>query len=276
MKFKAFVLFGLLMPAMLVVGQKAINPEMKLSKDDVLKYEVTFDGKIVQSMGGQDMEIKLSGSSKNALTVDQVLPNGSYQLKMKMSDIVLSMTMPMMDTTMSIPEVPGSPIIVIDKLGKMLRKIDTTAKNQAGIGIDPASMGGASPFHQFAGKKLKNGEKWNVERNDTMPFMGGSIVNLNKLEYTLVGTEKLDAVTYLKATYKGTIDSKGSTSMQGMEFYIEGTGAVEGTVYFDLKKFIPVLEDNVSENEMTLALTGQQNMTIPMSQKMTLKRKLVQ
>jgi hypothetical protein len=227
-------------------------------------------------MGGQDMEIKLSGSSKNALTVDQVLPNGSYQLKMKMSDIVLSMTMPMMDTTMSIPEVPGSPIIVIDKLGKMLRKIDTTAKNQAGIGIDPASMGGASPFHQFAGKKLKNGEKWNVERNDTMPFMGGSIVNLNKLEYTLVGTEKLDAVTYLKATYKGTIDSKGSTSMQGMEFYIEGTGAVEGTVYFDLKKFIPVLEDNVSENEMTLALTGQQNMTIPMSQKMTLKRKLVQ
>jgi hypothetical protein len=276
MKFKAFVLFGLLMPAMLVVGQKAINPEMKLSKDDVLKYEVTFDGKIVQSMGGQDMEIKLSGSSKNALTVDQVLPNGSYQLKMKMSDIVLSMTMPMMDTTMSIPEVPGSPIIVIDKLGKMLRKIDTTAKNQAGIGIDPASMGGASPFHQFAGKKLKNGEKWNVERNDTMPFMGGSIVNLNKLEYTLVGTEKLDAVTYLKATYKGTIDSKGSTSMQGMEFYIEGTGVVEGTVYFDLKKFIPVLEDNVSENEMTLALTGQQNMTIPMSQKMTLKRKLVQ
>jgi hypothetical protein len=276
MKFKAFVLFGLLMPAMLVVGQKAINPEMKLSKDDVLKYEVTFDGKIVQSMGGQDMEIKLSGSSKNALTVDQVLPNGSYQLKMKMSDIVLSMTMPMMDTTMSIPEVPGSPIIVIDKLGKMLRKIDTTAKNQAGIGIDPASMGGASPFHQFAGKKLKNGEKWNVERNDTMPFMGGSIVNLNKLEYTLVGTEKLDAVTYLKATYKGSIDSKGSTSMQGMEFYIEGTGVVEGTVYFDLKKFIPVIEDNVSENEMTLALTGQQNMTIPMSQKMTLKRKLVQ
>jgi hypothetical protein len=276
MKFKAFVLIGLLMPAMLVVGQKAINPEMKLSKDDVLKYEVTFDGKIVQSMGGQDMEIKLSGSSKNALTVDQVLPNGSYQLKMKMSDIVLSMTMPMMDTTMSIPEVPGSPIIVIDKLGKMLRKIDTTAKNQAGIGIDPASMGGASPFHQFAGKKLKNGEKWNVERNDTMPFMGGSIVNLNKLEYTLVGTEKLDAVTYLKATYKGTIDSKGSTSMQGMEFYIEGTGVVEGTVYFDLKKFIPVIEDNVSENEMTLALTGQQNMTIPMSQKMTLKRKLVQ
>ena len=275
MKIKLLFLVGLLLPAFVVFGQKAFNPEMKLAKADVLKYEVNFEGNIVQSMGGQDMVIKLGGSSKNMLTVDNELASNAYQFTMKMSDIVLSMNMPMMDTTMTIPEVPGTPVIVVDKFGKMLRKIDTTAKNQAGIGIDPASMGGASPFHQFAGKKLKNGEKWNVERNDTMPFMGGSIINLNKLEYILVGVEKVEEVNYLKATYKGTVESKGSTSMQGMEFYIEGTGVVEGTVYFDLKKFVPVLEENASENEMTLAMTGQQNMTIPMSQKMTLKRKLV-
>jgi hypothetical protein len=276
MKIKSLLIAVLLLPVISLVAQKSFNPELKLKKGDGLKYEIAFDGNIVQSMGGQEMTIKLSGSSKNTLTVEQVMSNNDYHMAMKMTDINLSMTMPMMDTTMMISEVPGSPVIIINKYGKSLRKIDSTAKNQAGLGIDPASMGGASPFHQFAGKKIKAGEKWNIERNDTLPFMGGNIYNLNKIEYTLVGREKLDDVEFLKATYKGTIESKGSTTQQGMDFYIEGTGVVQGTVYFDEKRGVPVNEESTTENDMTLALSGQQNMTIPMSQKITLKRKLVQ
>jgi hypothetical protein len=54
--------------------------------------------------------------------------------------------------------------------------------------------------------------------------------------------------------------------MMGNELYMEGKGKNSGTFAFDPALGIVVREDSSVDTEMTAAVTGQQNMTIPISQ----------
>jgi hypothetical protein len=40
---------------------------------------------------------------------------------------------------------------------------------------------------------------------------------------------------------------------------------VKGTIYFDPKLCMIIVDESTTDNEQTMAVTGQQNMTIPMS-----------
>mgnify|MGYP001016998909 FL=1 len=79
----------------------------------------------------------------------------------------------------------------------------------------------------------------------------------------------------LKINHKTTADNEGTTTMQGMDFLIEGTTIMEGTTWIDLKTAIPVFIDGTAESQMTLLLSGQQNMTIPLTYKTTFTKKLL-
>jgi hypothetical protein len=68
------------------------------------------------------------------------------------------------------------------------------------------------------------------------------------------------------------ISSEGSTSMQGMEFQIEGTGKIVGTVWVEVKTGVIFEEEGVNNTQLTLALSGPQSMTIPIVQEMKVSR----
>jgi hypothetical protein len=52
----------------------------------------------------------------------------------------------------------------------------------------------------------------------------------------------------------------------GMELFLEGTSKVNGTFYFDPKLTILISDESNTEMEATIAVSGQQSMTIPLSQ----------
>jgi hypothetical protein len=54
--------------------------------------------------------------------------------------------------------------------------------------------------------------------------------------------------------------------MQGMEFFIDGSGKINGTIYFDAKAGLVVYEETNSDGETNMALTGEQQMIIPITQ----------
>jgi hypothetical protein len=114
-------------------------------------------------------------------------------------------------------------------------------------------------------KEVKIGEKWNSTTIDTVESMGGKIYHISNMEYTLSGKEKKQNHDCLKIDYIGTTSDTGKMMMNGMELFVEGNGKVKGTMYFDAKIGITVLDESTTDNEQTMAITGQQNMTIPMS-----------
>jgi hypothetical protein len=70
-----------------------------------------------------------------------------------------------------------------------------------------------------------------------------------------------------------TITSKGT--MGGMVVFTEGSGTMNGTVYFDSKAGLMVAEEGKMDVELTAAVTGAQNMTIPITQSATQKHILL-
>jgi hypothetical protein len=62
--------------------------------------------------------------------------------------------------------------------------------------------------------------------------------------------------------------------MMGMDIFTEGKGTTSGTLYFDPAAGITVVEDSKTESDMTAAMTGQQNMTMPISSSSTTSRTL--
>jgi hypothetical protein len=68
----------------------------------------------------------------------------------------------------------------------------------------------------------------------------------------------------------------GSGKMMGMEFFMEGSGTVKGAYFFDAKAGLMIADENDTNFDMTMAATGQQNITIPISQSMKLTQTLVE
>jgi hypothetical protein len=63
--------------------------------------------------------------------------------------------------------------------------------------------------------------------------------------------------------------------MMGMDVFIEGKGKLRGTIYFDDKAGLVVKEEGQNDTDLTAAITGQQNMTIPMTQSAKVTRTLM-
>ena len=61
---------------------------------------------------------------------------------------------------------------------------------------------------------------------------------------------------------------KGKGTQMGMEMFIEGTGKTQGFYYFDPKISLIVYSEDNTEMDMNVAVSGPQNMTIPMTQSM--------
>jgi len=115
-------------------------------------------------------------------------------------------------------------------------------------------------------KPVKTGEKWTSTKVDSTKSEGGSSVLSTTMEYTLVGMEKFAGRSCAKLSYTGKLSVNSKGSMMGMEVFTEGTGTVTGVAYFDNREGIFVGDEGNTEMELTAAVTGQQNMTIPISQ----------
>ena len=59
-----------------------------------------------------------------------------------------------------------------------------------------------------------------------------------------------------------------------LDMVMEGSGEVSGTVWFDPARGLLIEDQNNTSIDMTMAVTGQTQMTIPMSQKVKTTQKL--
>lgn len=254
-------------------AQKTWNPTINLKKGDTHLYQTTFVGTIVQSMGGMDMTMSMEGNSDIKIVVDNKIKD-DYEMSMTITQMNMVMKMPpMMDTTMMMKDLPTS-TFTSDKYGKTSKMKVQDEDNKMDIGVNMGSIGGNKSFQELPQKAVKTGDKWNSSSIDTTAFMGGTLVNITNTEFVCGEETKIDDIKCLAINYSSTLENAGQAQMQGMEFYIEGNGVQKGVVYVDLKRGIVIKEELTTENDMTLALSGQQNMTIPMTQKFTVKRSL--
>ncbi len=253
----------------LASAQKSYTLVYKFVPGKTYQYKSVSDGTVIQEMMGQEMKIENGSDLTVSIASESVDPNGAMTLVTKLVEGKTRVKNPMQDTTIALTDMLGKRIKIRVKTdGTVLsREIIDTVEAQA------AMRGGgqreAVRFHILPGKAVKSGDTWTSTFSDTVDNMGGKIVNTVNSNYTFAGTESKDGASVLKIAYTGTIAVAGTGTMQGMDLYIEGGGKVTGTMLFDPARGMVVADTSTTETESTVAVTGQQNMTIPISQKST-------
>ncbi len=266
-KFLPAILIALIIIAVQSSAQDTF--EYKFAKGKTYLYSTVSSSNMTQEMGGQEMKFSQASRFLLRTLVDDV-KNGSAVLLISADSAVSSTKNPMRDTTMVLTDLIGKRIkLTVSKSGDILERQVVDSVKFAG------QVRGAQrellSLLVLPSKPVKQGDKWNSTKNDTVDQMGGKIYMSTTFEFSHAGNENKLGHSCVKIDFTGKITTNGNMKMQGMELFVEGGGKVSGTFYFDPVKGIPVVIDSLTDTETTMAATGQQQMTIPItsSQKST-------
>ena len=250
-------------------AQDEYTLQYKFEKGKTYTFIDTLNVKSSQEMMGQEMKSTSVFRATTKVVASEVNGDGSAVLTYSPEKMSFTIHSPQMDTTMTPTEMLGKRSrVTVSSLGTMSRRgmIDTVKLTGMMRGAAQREL---VRFHVFPGKPVKVGGTWTSVRPDTNESMGSKVVTVATLEYTVLAKEKISGKEALTIAYKGKLTITGKGSMMGSDFFIEGSGTMSGTLHLDPASGLALVEDSTMDMESTIALTGQQKMTIPSSSSVT-------
>ncbi|RPH34512.1 MAG: hypothetical protein EHM93_00320 [Bacteroidales bacterium] len=261
--------------SLIVVNFFAYSQDAALLKYNFVKGKTyvifsQLDNIVTQTMGGQEIKIEAGILSNSEMLVEGIDDKGNITLLATLKNASISTKIPAMgkDTTMNFSNLDEQRRVVLSSTGKQIASVNL---NEEKVQKMISSINQFTRLQNLPGKALKIGEKWNDKLIDSTKASQQNPVNMvvtTDMEYTIVGKELKDGVELLKIANSGAMSITGQGNMQGMELYVEGTGKSEGFSYFNPKASMVVNTEANIEMDMSIAVTGQQNMTMPMNQSM--------
>jgi hypothetical protein len=259
-----------------VNAQESYKLAYKFQKGKTYRYSTITAGNTTQEMMGKEMKMSNGANMTVRLVVDDVLKNGNMVFIISADSAVISSKSQMMDTTMNMTDLIGKRNkFVVSPLGTIIsREILDSIKTKGQF--NGSFQRNLSNFSKLPENEIKMGDTWKSTTIDTIDMMGGKVAHTAILDLKLIGKEKKQGHDCLKIEYSGVTADTGKLMMNGMELYLEGSGKVKGITYFDVQQGLNVVDESTVDSEQTMAITGQQNMTIPMSQSMKTTRVLLE
>ena len=256
-------------------AQEQYTLQYKLEKGKVYRFADTTLVKSSQEVMGQEVKSTSTVAATTRLVPAEIRPDGSTVLTVSPDVMNVSVKSNRMDTTIVLKEAIGKRTrLTISKLGETLsREVIDTARF-SGMAAQ-AGRQDMVRLHIMPSKPVRIGEKWTGIKPDTSDAMGGRMITVSTGDFSLLAKESKHGIECLKISYTGKLTISGKGSMNGAEFFVEGTGTTSGTYFVDIATGLPVLEDSRYDVESTVAITGAQNMTIPSSQSVTVHRILL-
>ena len=250
-------------------AQQEFTLRYKFEKGKTYRFIDTINVKSSQEMMGQEVKATSTMRATTDLVATELRGDGTAVLMISPEAMSITIRSPQMDTTIAPKEIIGKRTrVAVSPLG-------TTSKREV---IDTVKFTGLARqvaqrelvrFHVFPEAPVKVGGTWHSVRPDTNEAMGSKVVTVATMDYSVKGWEKKDGKESLKISYKGKLSITGKGSMMGTDFFVEGSGTTSGMFYLDTATGLVLVEDSTLDMESTVALTGQQKMTIPSSQSVT-------
>ena len=265
---KNLLLIALLLTTALVYSQESVMLKYNFVKGKTYSQNVLVNTNITQTMGSQEMKIQSDIDANNEYTIEGVAKDGNGTLLVSMLNASVHSAVMGKDTTLKLNDLKYKSRTVFSKEGKSISTVKVDSTDAAKL------MGQANQLIKLPllpGRSVKIGEKWqDTVVETTKPSAGNPFaIDIKSItEYTLVGKEVKDGKQCFKISYSGTLTINGKGNQMGMDMFMEGTGQVAGFNYFDPKTSLIAYSEGDTEMDMSIAVSGQQNMTIPMTQTM--------
>ncbi len=269
MRTLAVTSFVLVIIAGSALAQPATPLKYKFVQGATFRYADTMSVQMTQEMMGQEMKMSQNIAAVTRYAVEGVTSDGGAKLIATSDTMQIKLKNPRMDTTIV-------PVEVLHKRNRLTVTSlgDVTAREVIDSIRATTLMRGSGGIAQreilrlpvLSAKPVKTGDTWTTTKVDSTKSEGGSSVLSTTMEYTVMGREMFAGRSCVKLNYAGKLAVNTKGTMGGMDVFTEGTGKMTGVAFFDDRAGVFVGEEGKTEMEMTAAVTGQQNMTIPISQ----------
>lgn len=269
---KKFILKQAMVLSLMIICGFAFSQESVMLKYNFVKGKTyVISNQIVsnmtQSMGGQEVKMSSEINSSSEINVEDVDKDGNATALNTLLGAKVHSTMMGRDTTMQL-SLNEQRRIVFANTGKQISSVSVgDAKKFQMMGTESQ----ISRIIVLPSDEIKIGDKWHNTSVDSTQMSENNPVSTNstaEMDYTFVGKESKDGVEYLRLNYSGTIAISGKGNMRGMDLFMEGTGKSEGFAYYNPQASLIVYSESTTEIDMSIAISGQQNMTMPMTQVM--------
>ena len=250
-----------------IQAQESYKLEYKFEKGKTYRYNDITSGSMTQEMMGKEMKMRNESNTVVRLVVDDVTKDKNIVLMMSADSASLFSSSPRGDTTIYLKELIGKRTkVTISNFGKITNRETIDTVEIGGGRLASAAQREALKFPMLSEIPVKVGDSWSTVNIDTVNQMGGKIVVTSDVVYQVIGKEKKNGTDCLKMTFTGKSTTEGKGVVQGMEFFIDGSGKVNGTLYFDMKAGLVIEEESNTDSETNMATTGEQQMIIPITQ----------
>ncbi len=256
------------------------NPVTKVTSGEVYNYSMETQTEIVQSIGEQEMNVQVAVTATIKDSVCNVFDNGNTEVIASVWDIVTNSKAIGVDTVIRMEGMTGPRVkTTFNSLGKVIDRevVDKGQQDISQYNMDYSTFQ-ETLFLQFPEKSLNPGDTWTVESMDTMmqASLAGKVSVSSVTEYTLGNRETRKGKDVYNVTYVSNMELAGEGNIQGMAVALEGTGISSGTAIVNESTGLVISNDSETEMDMTIAITGPQNMIIPMTQKANVTVKLME
>lgn len=246
-------------------SQGTIDLKYNFVKGKTYVQNTQMTQNVVQTMGAQEIKILSEVKSKNELFIENVENDGSASILVSASDVSVHSSAMGRDTTLQYNDLKDKVRLKLANTGKSLssEKVDSSGVSAV---VSQLELG---KLKFLPGKQVNIGDKWQDNPVEHKKASSGNPFTIDvsgEIEYTLIGKETVAGKECLKITFSGTMTVNGKGTQMGMEMFIEGSGKNEGFSYYDSKTLMIVSSDETTEMNMNIAVSGPQNMTIPMTQ----------
>jgi hypothetical protein len=255
-----------------MLSQEKVNLSYKMEKGKVYRYKSENSYTATQEMMGNEM--KMTGDMRSILRfeVEDVGADGSISLITSKEESTVHSNMMGRDTTISMTKDIGKRTrleIASNGTKKSTTPIDSTSD-------DASFMMGSSELQILADGPVSVGDKWTKTSTDTSHSEGNETVTTVVANYELAGKEMKNGHSCYRVNYKKTFEIAGKIRQMGMDMFMEGDGGSSGSFWFDDGKGLFVADESTMTQDITIAITGQTQMTIPSSQTINMKTYLIE
>jgi len=254
----------------------------KLDKDQVMQYDNTGSVGMSMEMMGQTMDINIDFGAKYTLKGNGINAEKNLVSKVTIDDMKVGISSMQGDLNPDMSKVKGKSFdLTFTPKGK---ELDFSGIED--LKIDMGQMSGGEQsikgyfqdmFSNLPDQPIKIGTTWTSKDVQTTPQTGIEVTTTSESTHKLIGFEKVDGYECLKIESKATGTQEGSGDMEqtGMHLETEGDVETETIWYFAYKKGVLVKAISDVFTEGTFAISGPQNMTIPMTSETKAEIKLI-
>jgi hypothetical protein len=265
-------IFSLVIFILVELGfSQGVSLRLQPRQGQTFNYLLLSEATMTQSAMGMEQVVFSKTESKFKYLIQNVSPNGNVEMLISIDTIKTSIKtqMPPMDTTLSFP-IAFKFKQVHDKYWKLLNyEIIEGGEIQIPMGggtrrIDKRNYTFSLVFPQ---DELTPGKSWSFSYSDTSSAEEGKTIVKTSGKYTFEGVEEKLGLKCARLKLDANLSLSGSGTIQGMNYGLEGEGKNKGTLWVEVKSGMIVYSEMDTEMDMAMGISGQVEMTMPMTQK---------